>query len=202
MTSSNRPEQLRLLVAVTLPAEAHEALAGVIAKLRAAELRGVRMVAPEGVHITLKFLGNVDASRVPALSDALDAAAGGVAPFELALEGVDAFPGAGPPRVLWAGVTGETEELAELARNVDEACADLGFPRERRAFSPHLTIARLRDTAGAEDRRRAAEALAAAGLDRSAGFRVDGLHLVKSTLTPSGAVYELLHTARLAGSGS
>ncbi|MDE2803151.1 MAG: RNA 2',3'-cyclic phosphodiesterase [Chloroflexota bacterium] len=202
MTSSNRAEQLRLFVAVTLPAEARDVLAGVIARLRAAELRGVRTVAPEGVHITLKFLGNVDAVRVPALSDALDAAAAAAAPFALALEGVGAFPAAGAPRVLWAGVTGETEALAALARHVDEECSGLGFPRERRAFSPHLTIARLRDTATVEDRRQAAEALTAVGLERSDGFRVDEVHLIKSTLTPLGAVYESMHTTRLAGRGS
>ncbi|MDE2970262.1 MAG: RNA 2',3'-cyclic phosphodiesterase, partial [Chloroflexota bacterium] len=122
--------------------------------------------------------------------------------FELALEGVGAFPDGGTPRVLWAGVTGETRSLAALARAVDEACAGLGFPRERRAFSPHLTIARLRDTATVEDRRQAAEALTAVGLERSDGFRVDEVHLIKSTLTPLGAVYESMHTTRLARRGS
>ena len=199
MTSSRRPEQLRLFVAVTLPPEARDALARVIATLRDAGLRGVRTVAPEGVHVTLKFLGNVEAGRVPALAEALDAAAGGVAPFELAVEGAGAFPDARAPRVLWAGVAGDTDALAALARRVDEACAGLGFPRERRAFSPHLTIARLRASATAEDRRRAAEALAAIRLDDVTPFAVDAVRLIKSTLTPSGAVYETLHTARLAG---
>ncbi|MDE2969212.1 MAG: hypothetical protein OXT51_03810, partial [Chloroflexota bacterium] len=95
MTGSNRPEQLRLFVAVTLPAEARAVLAEVIARLRAAELRGVRTVAPEGVHITLKFLGNVDAERVPALSDALGAAVGGAPPLELSMEGLGALPDGG-----------------------------------------------------------------------------------------------------------
>ena len=199
MTSSRQPEQLRLFVAVTLPAEARDTLAQVVARLRDAGLRGVRTVAPEGVHVTLKFLGNVEAGRVRELSDALDAAAGGVAPFELAVEGAGAFPDERAPRVLWAGVAGDTDALAALARRVDEACAALGFPRERRAFSPHLTIARLRDTASAEDRRRAGEALAAIRLDNATPFVVDAVQLIKSTLTPSGAVYETLHTVRLAG---
>lgn len=197
MTNSRRPEQLRLFVAVTLPDEVRGALTEVIARLRDAGLRGVRTVAPEGVHVTLKFLGNVDAAVVAALAEALTAAAGEAGPFALALRGTGAFPDGGAPRVLWAGVAGETDALAALARRVDEACAGLGFPRERRAFSPHLTIARLRDTASAEDRRRAGEALGAGGFEGSDSFRVDGVHLIKSTLTPRGAVYETLHTAGL-----
>ena len=199
MTSSRQPDHLRLFAAVTLPAAARDGLARVIAQLRDAGLRGVRTAAPEGVHITLKFLGTVEAGRVPALSGALDDAAGGAAPFQLALQGIGAVPDGGAPRVLWAGVAGDTEALAALARGVDAACAGIGFPRDRRAFSPHLTIARLRDTATMDDRLRAANALAAVGLERTDSFRVDELHLIKSTLTPVGAVYQTLHTARLAG---
>lgn len=200
MTGSRQPEQLRLFVAVTLPPEARDALAEVIGRLRAANLRGVRTVAPEGVHITLKFLGNVDAGRVSELSEALTGAAHGAMPFRLALRGLGAFPDERAPRVLWVGVavdtglSGGTEALGTLARRVDDACAGLGFPRERRAFSPHLTIARLRDSASDADRRRAADALAAIGLDDPGGFEVDAMHLIKSTLTPSGARYETLHS--------
>ena len=204
VTSSNQTEQLRLFVAVTLPTEARGALAEVIGRLRAANLRGVRTVAPEGVHITLKFLGNVDAGRVSEISEALTGAAHGSARFTLALQGLGAFPDGRAPRVLWAGVTVDTavsgdaeagvsgfpDALGALARRVDDACAGLGFPRERRPFSPHLTIARLRDSATDADRRRAADALAAIGLDYSGGFEVSAMHLIKSTLTASGALYE------------
>ncbi len=197
MTSSNRTDQLRLFIAVALPPEVRETLARVIGRLRDAELRGVRLVAPEGVHVTLKFLGNVDAGLVASLAEALGAAGSDVAPFELALQGVGAFPDERAPRVLWAGIAGDTEALAGLARRVDEACATLGFARERRPFAPHLTIARLRDTATSEDRVRAAQALAAVGSDVGGAFAVDALHLIKSTLTPSGARYETIHNAPL-----
>lgn len=211
MTGSRQPEQLRLFVAVTLPPEVRDALAEVIGRLRAANLRGVRTVAPEGVHITLKFLGNVDAGRVPEISEALTSAAHGAMPFRLALRGLGAFPDDRAPRVLWAGVSVDTavsggtdagvsgfpDALGALARRVDDACAGLGFPRERRAFSPHLTIARLRDSASDADRRRAADALAAIGLDDSGDFEVSAFHLIKSTLTPSGARYETIHSVRL-----
>lgn len=184
-------------MAVTLPPEARDVLAEVIRRLRAADLRGVRTVAAEGVHITLKFLGNVDAALVPELSEALTGAAHGAMPFRLVLRGLGAFPDERAPRVLWAGIDGDTDALGALARRVDDACAGLGFPRERRPFSPHLTIARLRDSATDADRRRAADALAAIGLDYSGGFEVSAMHLIKSTLTPSGARYETLHSVRL-----
>lgn len=196
MTSSSRPEHLRLFVAVALPPEVRDVLARAIGRLRDAELRGVRLVTPGAVHVTLKFLGNVDAGLVPPLAEALGEAGSGVAPFELALQGVGAFPNERAPRVLWAGIAGDTGALAGLARRVDEACATLGFARERRAFTPHLTIARLRDSATVNDRGRAAQALAAIRADVGGRFTVDALHLIKSTLTPAGPLYETLHSAR------
>ena len=197
MTSSRQPEQLRLFVAVTLPAEARDAIARVIQGLRAAALTGVRLVDPDGVHLTLKFLGNVDSSRVPALTDALDAVGEGVAPFALHLHGVGVFPDRRSPRVLWAGVSGDTEALAALARRVDDACVNVGFPREQRPFSPHLTLARLRDRASADNRQRTRTVLADIGLPPAESFAVEAFHLIRSTLTPSGPLYDTVHTVTL-----
>lgn len=197
MTSSKRPDQLRLFVAVTLPPEVRAALAEVIGRLRDAGVPGVRPVAPEALHVTLKFLGNVDASRVSDLAAALTSGGDGAVPFRVALEGVGGFPNLESPRVLWAGVADGAGSLAGLARRVDEACASAGFPREQRPFSPHLTLARMRDTASPSDRRRAGAALADAGSALASTFAIDALHLIKSTLTPSGPQYESLHVVRL-----
>ena len=197
MTSSRQPEQLRLFVAVTLPAEARDAIARLIQGLRAADLTGVRLVDPDGVHLTLKFLGNVDSSRVPALTDALDAVGEDAVPFALHLRGVGVFPDRRSPRVLWAGVSGDTDALAALARRVDDASATVGFPRERRPYSPHLTLARLRDRASEDERQRAGSVLAHFGLAPGKSFAVEALHLIKSTLTPSGPIYDTVHTVTL-----
>ena len=197
MTSSSQPEQLRLFVAATLPAEARDAIARVIQGLRAADLTGVRLVDPDGVHLTLKFLGNVDSSRVPALTGALDAVGEGAAPFALHLRGVGVFPDRRSPRVLWAGVSGDTEVLAALARRVDDACANVGFAREQRPFSPHLTLARLRDRASADERQRAGTLLANIGPAPGESFAVEAFHLIRSTLTPSGPIYDTVHTVTL-----
>ena len=197
MASSRQPEQLRLFVAVTLPAEARDAIARLIQGLRAADLTGVRLVDPDGVHLTLKFLGNVDSSRVPALTDALDAVGEGAVSFALHLGGVGVFPDRRSPRVLWAGVSGDTDALATLARRVDDACANMGFPREPRPLSPHLTVARLRDRASADDRQRAGIVLADIGLPPAESFAVEAFHLIRSTLTPSGPLYDTVHTVTL-----
>ena len=200
MTSSRQPEQLRIFVAVMLPAEAREAIARLIHALRAADLTGVRLVDPDGVHLTLKFLGNVDRSLLPTLTDALDAAGDGAAPFELHLSGVGVFPERRSPRVLWAGVKGDTEPLTALARSVDDACFTLGFSRERRPFSPHLTLARVRETASAHERQRSASIIKDIGLAPTQPFSVQEFHLVSSTLTPSGPIYETVHTIPIAAS--
>ena len=171
MTSSRQPEQLRLFVAVTLPAEAREAIARVIHALRAADVSGLRLVNPEGVHLTLKFLGNVDRSLLPALTDALHAVGEGAAPFALQLSGVGAFPNPRSPRVLWAGVLGDTESLTALASRVDDTCSTLGFSRERRPFSPHLTLARVRESASAHERQHSATIIKDIGLALRNHFR-------------------------------
>ena len=200
MTSSRQPEQQRLFVAVMLPAEARDAIARLIQGLRAADVSGLRLVNPEGVHLTLKFLGNVDSSRVSVLTDALDAAGEGVTPFALQLSGVGAFPERRSPRVLWAGVKGDTEPLTALARSVDHACANMGFSPERRPFSPHLTLARVRERASAHERQHSATKIKDIGLAPTQPFSVQAFHLVRSTLTPSGPIYETVHTIPIAAS--
>ena len=201
MTSSRQPEQLRLFVAVMLPAEAREAIARLIHALRAADLNGVRLVNPEGVHLTLKFLGNVDSSRVSVLTDALDAAGEGAAPFALQLSGVGAFPERRSPRVLWAGVSGDTDIPRRLRTSRRRRMRQPGLTREnRRPFSPHLTLARVRESASAHERQRSASILEHIGLAPGDSFPVTAFHLIRSTLTPSGPIYETVHTVPIAAS--
>lgn len=189
-------------MAVTLPSRRREVVGELIRGLRNAAVPGLRPVAPEGAHVTLKFLGNVARSRLCPLNEALTAAGGDVTPFSLELRGVGAFPNALAPRVLWVGLGGDTEALSGLARRVDAAYATLGFTPERRRFSPHLTIARIGDGVAPGDRRRAAAALDAVGLDDPTPFLVEAFHLIKSVLTPSGPIYETIHTVTLGGSHS
>lgn len=192
-------QSVRAFVAIELPPTVKETLAAVVSELKAAGIGGLRPVRPEGVHLTLKFLGDVPADRIGAIGEAAGRAASLHAPFALSLSGVGAFPGGRAPRVLWAGIAGDLERLAALQASVDDCLSELGFARERRAFNPHLTLARLRDSASREDRARALRVLESAQPSRSAGFVVDGVALFQSTLSPGGAVYRRLFRAPLNG---
>lgn len=177
---------LRLFFAVELPEEVRGAAAEHVARLRR-EFPDVRASWPraESLHVTLKFLGEVDAARVETLARAAEVAASGLAPFALTAEGAGVFPPRGPARVLWLGLRDETGRLARLQSRLEDECASAGFAREPKAFKPHLTIARLRSPQGsaalAEAHRRAAF-----GPHR---FEVSGFVLMRSELGPGGSRY-------------
>jgi len=144
---------------------------------------GVAWVAAGNLHLTLKFLGGVDAARLAALEPAL-ARAAGRPPFDLDVHGLGAFPSRTRARVLWAGAGAGEAEAAALAARVDEALATLGFPPETRPFAAHVTLGRVREP-------RANPRLAAA-LDPHVPFgrqRVAHLSLMRSDLSPKGARY-------------
>jgi RNA 2',3'-cyclic 3'-phosphodiesterase len=140
---------------------------------------------PEKLHITLKFLGEIEQSRAAALSAATERAARSVPPFDLRIEVAGHFPPRGPARVLWLGVADATGALARLQQRLEDECAAEGFAREARPFHPHLTIARLRRPEGA---RRLAALHEEKGFAQ-AGFPVADLVLMRSELGPSGSRY-------------
>lgn len=182
---------LRLFVALDLP----DAVKAALASLRT-DIAGASWSKTANLHLTLKFLGDgIDEARVPILTDALRAVEG--APFPLALAGVGCFPPEGrqPPRVLWAGLSA-SPALAELAAAVDRTLVPLGFPAERHAFSPHLTLARLK-VAGNDP-------AVARFLEQHAGlrcepFEIAAFHLYSSLLSPQGATYRQLASFPLLG---
>ena len=140
--------------------------------------------SPEhNLHLTLKFLGNVPAMAIPQLSDAIARAVSGVKPFELTVADCGVFPPKGRPNVLWIGVGSVERELAQLYQRIEDECCNVGFPREQRAFHPHLTIARLRKHG---DERRLAEAHQKLGFNHEA-FAVSEIVVFKSELLPQGS---------------
>ena len=194
-------ERVRCFVAIELPAEARRSIAGLVAGLREAGVRGLRPVNPDGVHLTLKFLGDVAASQVDGIAAAMEGAATDARPFDLELRGVGGFPDLRRPRVLWVGVGGDVEALQRLYSAVEEALSPLGFPPEGRAFTPHLTLARLRDGTSPEERARAAARLTSLAWEEGAAVPVGGVSLMRSTLRPGGAVYGRLRWAGFGGGG-
>lgn len=166
-------------------------------------LHGLRWIPESQLHFTLKFLGEIGDDRVAAARAATAAAAGAVAEvaareerdggFRLSLEGLGAFPHRGPARVLWAGCGEGAAELTAVGAAVEQAFVAEGFPREERPFSPHLTLARVKDP---DAGRRLARALPTIPPEPFGAVRVCSLVLFRSELTPRGAEYtELLRVA-------
>ncbi len=192
-------EKIRVFVAVELPDAVKAEFAGLVSTIDALGVRGVRTVRPEGIHLTLKFLGDVNADLVPDIQAAMDAAASGAAPFDLSLGDTGVFPNPGAAHVLWVGVEGDIKRLSRLQERVERSLTDLGFRPERRRFNPHITAGRIRDSVSRPDRRRVSDTLFSHGYVRPP-IRVESISLIRSILRPDGAIYEPVYTVGLAGS--
>ena len=178
---------MRLFVAVHLPDEVRERLAVVQHRLQGVRA-DVSWVRPGNIHLTLKFLGEVEPARLDQIRTALEEVARASEPCEAAVSGVGSFGGR-IPRVVWAGITEGAEALTALAGRVDAAMAGIGFPRETRPFSPHLTLGRVRSS------RNAAEFLAALRAEARADFGrtpVAAFYLMESQLNPQGSIYTVV----------
>jgi 2'-5' RNA ligase len=186
---------VRLFVAIELDDALREALGHAIAPLRVAEPE-LAWVHVEKLHLTMKFLGEVDDAGAARLAAAADAVAERHRPFEMTLGGVGAFPNFRRARVVWMGVESEPR-LELLHHDLEVACGDAGFEVEGRPFRPHITLARVRVPLPLERARplaRAARRVAFA----SAGA-VRALSLMESSLASSGARYRRVHAATLGG---
>lgn len=190
---------IRSFVAVELGPCIRAVLGQAIARLQAEEGGGlVRWVSPESIHLTLKFLGDVDAGRIGIVSRALDRVAAAHAPFQLALGDLGCFPNARRAKVFWIGVEDSEDRLQALVEGLEDALARLGFEHETRPFAAHLTLGRVRRDAPPS---RVAPLASESVLDLTRGLTVavSGISLIRSDLTPSGAVYSQLHHAVLKG---
>ena len=185
--------QVRTFVAIELPAAVRTALAELQTALRATALP-LRLTAPEALHLTLAFVGEIPAVRVADLTAAVAGGAQGVGPFVLRAEGVGMFPNARAPRVVWAGVEGDPDALARLTNlraTLVRELAAAGFPADRR-FDPHLTLARVRDGASPADRAAIGAAVQALPSLSAVAFPVPAVSVMRSDLQSGGAVYSRL----------
>ncbi len=184
---------MRLFVAMDIPEEVRSTLAALIAKLRPAH-RDARWVRIEGLHVTLKFIGETPTEKAAEIKNAL-ASIPSRAPIQINFRGLGFFPNDRRPRVLWAGITA-SHELSALASSVDTALAPLGFPPEERAFSPHLTLARFDAPRGLDPLH---AAIQKAGPLEFGAATAKEFHLYQSILKPGGAEYTRLATFSFAG---
>lgn len=182
-------ETLRLFVALAIPPEVKAGLARLRGELERG-LSSLRWVRPEGIHLTLSFLGDVPEEQLDAIRRALAGCPGSAGPFRLATAGAGVFPHQRSPRVLWVGFQQPPDPLYHLQERVAEAMEGQGFPRERRDFRPHLTVGRFRRSLRRDERELLASCLAAHEERSFGGFPVSRLSLFSSTLLPSGARYD------------
>ena len=156
----------------------------------------MKWVGPEGLHLTLKFLGSVEEARLDGIRAALKTAAAQSRSFDFRCAGLGAFPDMRKPQVLWAGILGDQGNLVRLARRTDESLAALGFPQAERPFSPHLTLGRIRSPKGL---RGLTEVYSRAPFTPPGTVSADKIVLYKSATGPGGSVYEALDTFPLNG---
>ncbi|MDQ4042866.1 MAG: RNA 2',3'-cyclic phosphodiesterase [Actinomycetota bacterium] len=176
---------MRVFVAVFPPPELREE---VLAKARRLSLRGrVRWSRPENVHLTLKFLGDVREEVLTGLCAALEVCERHAA-FDARLAGFGAFPSARRAQILWAGIGVGSDELRSLATDLDAALAPLGFEREKRPYTPHLTLGRARGQPASFE---------PPPEEYLGEFRVRRVELMESTLTPEGAIYRTVRAFAL-----
>ena len=189
-------ETVRAFVAADLSPEIVTELARLVSALAETRVRGLRTVRPEGVHLTLKFLGNVPRSDTPTVASAISSVVGQFRPITVEIGGFGAYPGDHAPRVLWAGISG-ADELVRLRGDIEESMTSQGFAADSRRWSPHLTLGRIRDGTSKRDRQMAWKALS--NLEPiSQKTTVSSVSLVASRLTPKGAVYSTLETFKMA----
>ncbi len=188
-------KKIRTFVAIELPYSVKEFLEGVSSRLKkcGADVKWVRI---NGIHLTLKFLGYVDTDLVPIIERDLRLVFAEQRPFPLGVLGLGAFPGLARPRVIWAGLDDPENMAARLASKVDEILEPLGFQREKRPLTPHLTLGRVRSSKNCGD---LIEAVRQSMDISGPTFVADHAVLFESILKPTGAEYSVLRSFDFSG---
>lgn len=191
MAPSDNPK-LRLFIALPLPSEVEQKLGQIIEELRP-QGGNVKWAKPGNIHLTVKFLGDTDQKLVPKISEGVDGVAARSSAVSAVIDTVGGFPNLKRPRVIWAGASEGIEAAGKIAREVDLAMRQLRFEKEKRPFKAHLTLGRVRQGRSVDE---------LTGVLQRYKFEpipllLDRLTLFKSTLTPTGPIYDILHEAPL-----
>lgn len=191
---------LRLFIAIELSPDVKQAIGRVQEDLkRRLPPRVVRWTNPDGIHLTLKFLGDTPPDKTAAVIRSMQAAAAGFEPFDLRVAGLGCFPNPRRARVLWVGLPDAPRLLAGVQRAIDLQLALLGFDRETRPFNPHLTLGRVNDRTSASERQALAELLDQTEVGELGIMAAQEIVLFQSDLRPAGALYTALARAKLTG---
>jgi len=191
-------KQVRTFIAIELDETIHAALTDLQEQFKAKVPRGsVRWVRSEGIHLTLKFLGDVPADRIGEIERALAQACVGFPAFSFSVEGLGCFPDPRRPRVVWVGVREESGNLAGLQKAIEDGMERLGFAPEGRKFDAHLTLGRTQRRASSGDVRRLGQLVSETDIGSLGQMEARSVSLIKSDLRPTGAVYTRLAAVEL-----
>lgn len=159
----------------------------------------VRWVAPQNIHLTLKFLGNSKRAQIPLLQDALAQVAARLAPFDLTARGLGCFPNARRPNNIWVGLEGELKAAALLTQQIEAECARLNIARDERGFTPHLTLGRVKREASQSARAAIGEIVKNFPATTFGTIHADAIYLIASDLQPDGPLYTTIARQDVAG---
>ncbi len=188
---------IRAFIAIDLSPEIQQRLEGVVGNYQI-QMTGapIRWVAVPNIHLTLKFLGDVSLSNLKLLTDMLQGEVTNHNQFEISVGNSGAYPNNRQPRVIWVGVEAP-QELMAIQNGIETASAKLGYAREVRAFSPHLTLGRISRNASSLELKSIAQTLEKTRVGFLGVTRVDKIHLYRSDLQPTGAVYTKIFSSAL-----
>jgi RNA 2',3'-cyclic 3'-phosphodiesterase len=189
--------QLRAFIAIDLPTPIQEAIEKQTARLRQAlGDESIRWAPVINMHLTLKFIGNIANSHINFIRQLLARTAESHPQFDLQIGGLGSFPNSKRPRVLWTGIHAPAD-LVSLQKNIEAGAVRLGYEKEERPFSPHLTLGRVRQNLDPQELQKIRSTLDTIQLGNIGTARVDSIHLYKSDLRPEGSLYTKLFSASL-----
>lgn len=186
-------ETIRTFIAIELNEETHSELSSLLSALKESDA-DVKWVAPEVIHLTLKFLGYIDDVKIKEVQKILDEIIKNFKPFVLSLKGIGAFPKLDYPRVVWVGVDAGKNETSQLAKELEDRLEKIGIPKEDREFHPHITLGRVKSS---KNKDKLKSIIETTKFEPRSKINVDHLTLFKSQLTTQGPIYTPLFIAKM-----
>jgi RNA 2',3'-cyclic 3'-phosphodiesterase len=193
-------ETIRSFIALELPHNIKDFLKRIEDGLKSGCPAVVKWVNPENIHLTLKFLGNIEVSKISAVTGVIDESTRAINPFNLRVSQIGVFPHLKNIQVIWIGLSGDIDTLFKLQRNIESNLLPLGFPVEKRPFTAHLTLARISDYATFDEKQKISKIISEFKPEFEISFPVNAVSFIKSQLNRTGAVYNRLSLVELKSS--
>ncbi|MFQ5455127.1 MAG: RNA 2',3'-cyclic phosphodiesterase [Nitrospirota bacterium] len=186
-------DKIRSFIAIDIKESIRVEIGNIQKRIKEIEGLQIRWVRPDGIHLTLKFMGDIAFSDIDRIKELLNRSVSGFSPLFIKIKGIGIFPDMRRPRVIWMGIEGDRKELIRLQNRVEKGLSDMGYPEEKRRFTPHLTIGRIKSVSSSHIKGPQFNDIIEELKYVEAGeFQANSVTLLKSELKPSGAVYTKL----------